>query len=282
MVEQIATTMRECGVRPHTVCAMVLENSVEAIVYFLAAVWIGAIAAPVDTDLSLEDTVHVLKSVKAATVVSALIDEDEQEENELFNKVKNACEQLNIIEWHIKRTTNNGVELEMHGTRAAEGAAWKGGAGDFTPDSDQVAVHNASVAEELSLVVPLTHGNFAAAIRMFVDTYQITADDTTILTRPCYTVDGLLTILATVYSGGHIIVPGKVQAPDKEFLEVCSNYGVDWFTEDPNFLAALCEIEKEDPGAFKSLNFSFVRSVAGNLDENTIDAMENIVGGACT
>lgn len=278
MVEQVATTLREAGVRPNTVCAMSLENSLEAIVYFLALQWIGAIAAPVDTQLTYEDTLSFLKSVRAATVVSATVESDEQEENELFQKMKKACEELDLIEWHITRTINDGVILEMHGRRASEGAAWKGGSGDFKPDSSQIAVHHASVAGDLSLVIALTHGNFATAIRMFASTYNLTSDETTILTRPWYSVDGILSTLATIYSGGHIIVPGQlVTSADDQFLQTCAELRVGWFTEQPDFIAALCEQGMRDKAVMKGVKFSFIRLVGGNVTEAVLDEMEAIL-----
>jgi acyl-CoA synthetase (AMP-forming)/AMP-acid ligase II len=45
-VETVANRLRESGVRPGTVCASALPNSYEAVVYFFALQWIGAIAAP--------------------------------------------------------------------------------------------------------------------------------------------------------------------------------------------------------------------------------------------
>lgn len=109
MVEDIATDLREAGVRPQTPCAYVLENGIEAVIYFLSLQWIGAIAVPIDPKLSASDIASVLQEVKAATLVSADVDEDEQDENELFQKLKEACNRQEVIHWFIRRSTNRGV-----------------------------------------------------------------------------------------------------------------------------------------------------------------------------
>ncbi len=272
MVENIANTLREQGVRPDTVCAVALPNCVEAIVYFLAIVWIGAIAAPIDVELGLDDVIRALKATKAATLVSPLVDEDDAPEDALYQRMGQAAETLGIVEWHITRTTNEGVVLETHGRRAAEGAAWHGGAADFQPDGTQVALYMASVSDEEPLVLPLTHQNFAAAIRMFSHTYSIDATHVTVLTRPWSTVDALNAMLATIYSGGHLVMPGTEPKPDLDFVELCGDYEVNWFTASPQFLTSLASLN--DSTAMASLKYKFVRSITGNLDAATLDSLE--------
>lgn len=276
MVEKVATDLRENGVRPNTVCCIALPNCVEAVVYFLAVVWIGAVAAPVDIELGEMDFVRAVKAAKTATIVSPLVDVDGMEDDVLFTKCSKAAKELELVEWHVHRTLNAGVLLETHGRRAASGAAWAGGAGDYKADSAQIAVHHVSVHEDVqALVVPLTHQNFCAAIRMFASTYDVGSDDTTVLVHPWYTMDGLLAILATIYSGGHLVVPAASALPDAEFASLCAQHRVDWFTGTPKFLDDLRTATREEEGILKDCHFSFIRSVAGGIDEVVLDDMEN-------
>lgn len=244
MVESVATTLRETGVRPHTVCGIALPTSVDAIVYFLAVVWIGAIAAPVDITQSVDDIAHVLRASGASTVAAR--DDDE--------KVHEAAESLGIIEWSVRRTLNEGVVLDTNGVRAGEGAAWKGGAGDFRVDSGQVALHCVSVCEEVSLVVAHTHENMSAAIRMFAGAYHIKSMTT--VANDWTDVDGMIAVLATIYSGGHLIVPAY-ETEDVGLAEMCKMHSVSWLFGNPRFLRGAAGVD----------GLSFVRVVGCGSQE---------------
>lgn len=270
MVEKIANELREQGVRPDTVCAIALPNCVEMIVYFLAVVWIGAIAAPIDMQLELDDVIRILRISKATTLVSPLVDEDDVADDVVYQRMKQAAETLDIVEWHLTRTTNQGVVLETHGRRAAEGAAWSGGASDFLTDGTQVAVHMIRVMQEDGLVLPLTHQNFAAAIQMFSHSYNLDETNVTILTRPWSAVDVLNETLATIYSGGHLVLPGKMPEPNMDFIKMCSDYKVDYFSASSQFLTNLADLKELDSLTISSLKFKFIRSFCGNLDSSIV------------
>lgn len=77
-VENVATEMREVGVRPGSVCAFALPNTIESIVYFLAVQLVNAIALPIDPLLDEETIEVILKTSGAKTFVTLDVDEDER------------------------------------------------------------------------------------------------------------------------------------------------------------------------------------------------------------
>lgn len=275
MVENVATIMRENGVRPNTVCAIAVPNSVEALVYFLAVVWIGAIVAPIDIKMPQETIEKVLIAVEAATLVSPLVDEDEQEDDQLFQTMKQISEKLGIIEWHITRTINEGVVLETHDKRAAEGAAWAGGASDFNSDDTQIAMLLAGVSGENQVALPLAHENIVTAVRMFVNAYNLHSDTTTILVRPWSSVEVIVQLLGTIYSGGHIVLPCGEMNADSSVQSMYKEYKVNWFSARTEFLKELAT--NSDVNA-KENNLIFVHADGEDLDEEECERINQGLG----
>lgn len=277
MVEEIATDLREAGVRPQTVCAFILHNSIEAVVYFQALQWIGAIAVPIDPDLSEQEITLVLKETKALTIVSALVDEDEQPGNELCQKIKAACSPLDVIEWYVARSTNRGVFLDRKDRRAGEGAAWSGGAGDFKYDPSETSVRLTTIDADKCLAVDVSHRSITNATREFSNTYKLTAEMSTLLVFPFHSIHGLLCVLASVFSGGNVAIQGGLAIEAKSILKLVSEYKINWFSADPDTILAVYDDISRDPSLLKDVNLSFIQSVDGTIEADTMKTIEPIL-----
>lgn len=286
MVESVAATMRESGVRPATVCALVAPSgSLEAAVFFLALVWIGAVAAPVDAGLDSEGLAVALHACAATIVVSPIPDEGADgdleervggEALEIGARVASVAKKMGIISWHLFRTTNEGVKLEMHGARAGASAAWKGGSADYKVDPEEVAVHllaspptldpaggdlgNAHVVD----VVRLTHRNLVSSAKMFATSYKLKVEQTTLLTCALHDAHGLVVLLATLLSGGQLVLPPATAAPEEFFTAdmfwpLVSSCELDWLSASP---ANLRIVSTGDSFPDKS-SITFVRVATG-------------------
>lgn len=273
-VEEIATDLREAGVRPQTVCAFILQNSIEAVVYFQALQWIGAIAVPIDPDLSEDEIALVLKQADAFTVVSRLVDEDEQATDALFQKIRAACSTLGIIEWYIARSTNRGVFLERKNRRAGEGAAWSGGAGDFKYEPSETSIRFATPDGNSCLTVDVTHRSITTATREYSNTYNLTSEMSNLLIFPFHSVHGLISVLASMYSGGCVAIREGPVIDAHDILALVSEYKVNWFAADPDAILSLYNDVTREPTLLKNVNLSFIRSIDGTIDANTMKIME--------
>lgn len=277
MVETVASAMRESGVRPGTVCAMLAPNSFDLVVYFMAVQWIGAVAAPIDTLLSKEEIVSALKSAKASIVASPLVDEDERDDNELWCKVHSAARELGLISWHLYRTVNTGVQIEMHGVRASESAAWNGGSADYKVDPDAVAVHLVATASAPLAVLPLTHRNLAEAAKSFVETYDLVPGQATMVSSPLSTIQGVLTLIAAFLSGGLVVLPGDGVFDVTEFWNVAALYEISWLSADVEDVVALhtetaTQIENGS-NKHNDVQLAFVRCTGGVVAPELVSAM---------
>jgi acyl-CoA synthetase (AMP-forming)/AMP-acid ligase II len=283
MVEGIANQLRETGVRPGTVCAMVTPNSIEAVVYFLALQWIGAIAAPINPELTAADMKSVAKAVGAFTVVSPLLEEGTADKNGQDAKVVGVAKELDLIHWNIYRSTNKGVQLEQHGRRAGKDAAWRGGAADFKLDPSEVSVHigtpgsfnDQSPRGGVSLVVPLSHANLATAAKTLASTYGLTPDDATVMTTSLCSIHSIVTLIGTLYSGGHIVIPGP-DAPlsAAQFYALAKESKVTWVSADSAFVESMHDVSSKDKTLLGGLSLAFVRCHDGRVSAASAKAFE--------
>lgn len=252
MVETVAGKMREAGIRPGTVCAFALPNSYEAIVLFYAIVWIAAIAAPIDPNLDDDQFKAAVQKSGAKLLVSPLVDDDT---DPLFVKCKDATADATILDWHIHRTTNEGVVLETHSRVMGSGAAWAGGAGDFKLDPEEIALHISSPIG----VVPLSHFALCEATKSFVSTYALSVGMTTMLAPPLHDIQGILILIATFYTGGHIVLPGGDHFDATKFWDFARDHSIKWLSASADHILELHEqIDKglTSPAA----QLTFVRS----------------------
>lgn len=285
MVEEIANELRETGVRPGTVCAMVTQNSIEAVVYFLALQWIGAIAAPVDADLDEENMKTVLKAVKAVTLVSPLVDDDDAEEDAIHIKVTKVGKELDLIHWNIYRSMNKGVQLEQHGRRAGKDAAWRGGAADFKLDPTETSVHLWSAGSfnegpskgGSARAIPLSQTNLSEACKIFAKTYALTPENNvTVMTSPMCSIQSIVSLCATLYSGGHVVIPGPGEKLSGEkFLALAQDNKVSWVSGNPQFVEDLNAEAAVNKSAVEKVDLRFVRCHDGFASEADLESFED-------
>lgn len=267
MVETIAGRMREAGIRPGTVCAFALPTSFESIIYFYALMWIAAIAAPIDPDLEQEQFKEELKRVGARVLVSPYLPDGSGDP--FFIKCHSVAEELGLLEWHIHRTVNEGVILETHSRMIGSGAAWAGGAGDFKLDPEEIAVHLQSAVA----VVPLSHRALCEAAKSFVSTYDLAVNMSTMLAPPLHTIHGVLVLIATFYSGGHIVLPGYGGFEADKFWELAKKHDVTWLSASPSQILDLYEENEKSSSSRQQL--TFVRSCGGRcIAAELIDKVE--------
>lgn len=284
MVEGIANDLRETGVRPGTVCAMAVPNSIEAVVYFLALQWIGAIAAPIDEDLDVDSMSSVLKAVGATTLVSPLVEEDDRDDDPQYQKMESVAERLDLIHWNIYRSMNKGVQLEQHGRRAGKDAAWRGGAADFVLDPNEISVHigsagsgdSTSPRKGVALVVPLSHANLAASGKSFANTYELTPDqNVTVMAAPLHSIHSIVSLIGALYSGGHVVIPGQgVELTAPMFYQLAKENKVSWVSADADFIEALHDEAASNKSSLEGVSLAFVRCHEGNVSAESKSAFE--------
>lgn len=269
-VERIAGTLREAGVRPGTVIAVVCPPCLEAVCFLFALHWIGAVGAPLPLRVGAPRLAAALTALSARAVVSLETEPDARGDHPTYGKVGAAAAAAGVLDWHLARSVNEGVSLAVHGRFAGDGAAWKGGAGDFTIDPDEVAMRyvtglggggdvggdtaDASALPPEASVVPLSHAAVVGAAKTVSDAYGLGLSQTTVLLHPMSSVQALLVLVATLYSGGHVVLPPPAStvavpqgAPLTDLAAIVGDHKVDWLAAPLGVAAGLAGTGADAP-----------------------------------
>jgi acyl-CoA synthetase (AMP-forming)/AMP-acid ligase II len=126
--------------------------------------------------------------------------------------------------------------------------------------------------------VQLSHRNLLASARNVAESYRLTENDVTLCVMPLFHVHGLVaSVMATLHSGGTIIVPQRFSASG--FWPLVQQYRPTWYTAVPTIHTILLNTADEflqgPPPRFR-----FVRSCSSALAPATQEQFESRFGVA--
>jgi len=278
MVERNANKIRELGVKPREAVALVIPNGVEAAIMFMSLQWAAVIAVPIDPNLPFDLIKRVVTDTKCRVIVSPVPDEEEKEEDELYNNVEKFSKESGIISWHSFFTRNSGVDFESHGVRAAPFAAWHEGNKDLTLDPREVALRVVVPLKGKNLVLSLRQEDYCYAIRSFAEAYELEEGSMTVLSSPVYSLQGLLVMMAVLYTGGGIVIQAGGTFSPALFWNNVKDDKVSWASLTSSQLLALAEITRDDNVKITpAMKLKFVRSCPGFLPKSEVTEIEKIL-----
>ena len=263
-VHSLASHLRSLGIRRGDRVAIVLPNTAEAIVSFLA-VAAAATAAPLNLAYKAEEFRFYLEDTKARALITA------SQGGEVAQKV--APGSTLLIEASI--VAKGEVSFSVAGSGGDAGSQELPG-----PEDVALVLHTSGTTSRPKRV-PLTHGNLVASVRNVVETYRLTPDDVSPCVMPLFHVHGLVaSLLATLASGGTVVVPPRFNALN--FWNVVRDSGATWYTAVPAMHQALLsrargnEGRGRDPSLYQGLRF--IRSCSAALPPAAMLEMEERFG----
>jgi acyl-CoA synthetase (AMP-forming)/AMP-acid ligase II len=259
-VERVAAALRAGGVRAGEPIGIVLPNNLEFLVSFLATTWTRAVAAPLNPSYKVEEFRFYLEDAGAKAIIVAPGEHPARE----------AARQLEIPIWECALDAQGQVFVQRT-------------AGETAPNSDRSAPTPADVALFLHTSgttsrpkgVPLTHGNLMASIRNIAATYQLTAEDRSLIVMPLFHVHGLIgATLSTLHTGGAVVVPPKFSAGT--FWPTASRYRATWYSAVPTIHQILLGRAEQDSAPHGGLRF--IRSCSAALAPAVFQQLEQRFG----
>ncbi|KAI8963709.1 acetyl-CoA synthetase-like protein [Daldinia sp. FL1419] len=250
------------GITNQSPVSIATANSYEFIVSFLATSWQRGIAAPLNPAYKQDEFEFYIEDIKSAIV---LVPKGAYEANAPSVK---AARKFNaaVAECYWDNAKNE-VALDVKDLGQLKGKAKEN---LLRPQPDDVAlVLHTSGTTSRPKVVPLTHRNLTRTMKNIQSTYQLTAQDRTMLVMPLFHVHGLLcALLAPLYSGGSMIVPTKFSASDfwKDFVA----HGANWYTAVPT----LHQILLKSPAPTPLPKIRFIRSCSSPLSPTVFHQLE--------
>ena len=146
-----------------------------------------------------------------------------------------------------------------------------------TPDGDDVALvlHTSGTTSRPKLV-PLRHRNLAYSAKNIARTYGLTPDDVALCVMPLFHIHGLMaSVMATLRSGGTVVVPPRFDP--MTFWPTATEHRATWYSAVPTIhqLLLLRNRGERPPGADR---LRFIRSSSSALSPETMRQLEDRFG----
>ena len=255
-IERVAELLAGAGVQPGKAVSIVLPNSLEFMVVFLAVTRAGAIAAPLNSAYTTDEFKFYMEDAEAQL---AILPEGE-------HAAREAAALLGVptIEAALDDAGRTVLSLGGDVLTARRDAP--------APSPDDVALFlHTSGTTSRPKGVPLTHGNLAASIKNISDTYALTPDDKAMVVMPLFHVHGLIGVsLSTLSTGGSLVIPPRFSA--SRFWGEQRESGATWYSAVPTIHQILLA-RADDEGAPHE-SFRLIRSCSSALAPAVFEQLE--------
>jgi acyl-CoA synthetase (AMP-forming)/AMP-acid ligase II len=257
-VERLSGQLRNAGLKPGDSVAIVLPNSLEFLVIFLALTHAGLVAALLNPADKADEIRFFIEDSQARAIVA-------QGAN---LAVKETAAGLGLPLWQPRVDPGGVVEVpELPlASRASIDA----------PNPDDVALFAyTSGTTGRPKCVPLTHANVLWSSRNIAAHYDLNPGDRSLVVLPLFHGHGLIgATLSTLASGGSVIVPSRFSA--SEFWGLFREHRATWYSAVPTIHQVLLARADSDGAPHSGLRF--IRSCSAALAPTILKKLENRFG----
>ncbi len=273
-VVALAESLAALGIGRGDRVAIVLPNGPEIVAAFLAVVWGGAVAAPLNPAYKPDELTFYFEDIGPRALIVPPGGADAARAT--------APAECRIIEMSVDGDGRLTLAASDEGNGEYGGKAADGTDRVAEPAPDDVAlVLHTSGTTSRPKQVPLRHRNLLASTRTIVQTYRLSASDVALCVMPLFHVHGLVaSTLSTLLSGGTVVAPARFSA--SRFWDDVRRYGVSWYSAVPTIHQTLLArandptlSEAPPPGA---TGLRFARSCSSALAPATMQALEERLG----
>ncbi len=257
-IERLSEQLRSAGLKPGDCVAIVLPNSLEFLVVFLALTHARLIAAPLNPADKPDEIRFFIEDAQAQAVVA--------EGGDLTVRVATAG--LGLPIWQPRVDSRGVVQLpELPSASRASIDA---------PNPDDIALFAyTSGTTGRPKCVPLTHANVLWSAREIATHYDLTSADCSLVVLPLFHGHGLIgATLSTLASGGSVIVPPRFSA--SEFWKLFREHHATWYSAVPTIHQVLLERANSDGAPHSGPRF--IRSCSAPLAPTILTKLENRFG----
>jgi acyl-CoA synthetase (AMP-forming)/AMP-acid ligase II len=257
-IERLSGQVRNAGLKPGDSVAIVLPNSLEFLVTFLALTHARLVAAPLNPADKLDEIRFFIEDAQAQAVIA-----------EGANvTVREAAAGLGLPIWRPRIDSRGVVELPelSPASRTSIDA----------PNPDDVALFAyTSGTTGRPKCVPLTHANVLWSSRNLAAHYALTSADRSLVVLPLFHGHGLIgATLSTLASGGSVIVPPRFSA--SEFWKLFREHRATWYSAVPPIHQVL--LARADSDGAPNSGPRFIRSCSAALAPTVLTELENRFG----
>jgi acyl-CoA synthetase (AMP-forming)/AMP-acid ligase II len=257
-VDSLASRLRQVGLEPGQIVAIVLPNGLEYLVSFLAVTRARLVAAPLNPAYKPEEFRFYLEDSGARTVI-------------VPSEPHPVCEvaaQLKLPLWRASQGRDGLVQLAGEGFPAnPTGAPEPPFPGDIA-----LFLHTSGTTSRPK-GVPLTHRNLMTSIQNIAGHYCLSPADNGLVVMPLFHVHGLIgATLSSLYAGSTLVMPPRFSVGS--FWPAVKAHGVTWYSAVPTIHQVLLSRADAD-GAPRQSGFRFIRSCSSALAPATLAQLED-------
>jgi acyl-CoA synthetase (AMP-forming)/AMP-acid ligase II len=257
-IDRLARELRNSGLKPGDCVAIVLPNSLEFLVVFLALTRARLVAAPLNPADKPDEIRFFIEDSQARAVVA--------EGTNVSMRIATAGLGLPIWQPHVD--SHGVVQLPELPTMSRTSLD--------APDPDDVALFAyTSGTTGRPKCVPLTHANVLWSAREIAAHYDLTSADCSLVVLPLFHGHGLIgATLSALASGGSVIVPPRFSA--SQFWKLFREHHATWYSAVPTIHQVL--LERADRDGAPHSGPRFIRSCSAPLAPTILTKLENRFG----
>ena len=257
-IESLSGQLSKAGLESGGCVAIVLPNSLEFLVIFLALTRAGLVAAPLNPAYKPDETRFFIKNAGAKAVVA----------EEASAAVREATAGLGVPVWtpHVDTRGVVGLLELSQASRTTLDA----------PNPDDIAfLAYTSGTTDRPKCVPLTHANVVWSSRNIAAHYALTSADRSLVVMPLFHGHGLIgSTLSTLASGGCVIVPPRFSA--SAFWGQFREHRATWYSAVPTIHQVL--LARADSDGAPDTGPRFIRSCSAALAPTILTRLEQRFG----
>ena len=263
-VDRLAGLLAGAGLNPGDVASIVLPNGLAFLATFMAVTRAGAVAAPLNPAYTTQEFQFYMEDTDARFVIAG----------EGEHPCRAAADQVGarVISTRLAADatdtprvvlTENGDELRATSEVSA-------------PSQDDIALFlHTSGTTSRPKGVPLRHVNLMQSTANIAATYELTADDSSLIVMPMFHVHGLIgAVFSTLYTGGTVIMPDRFSA--SAFWQQQRDHAATWYSAVPTIHQIL--LTRADDDGAPSESFRFIRSCSAALAPTVFSDLESRFG----
>lgn len=260
-IEALAARLRQTGLQPGDVVAIVLPNGLENLSCFLAVTRARLVAAPLNQAYKAEEFRFYLEDAGAKAVI-ALAE---------AHAIHDVAADMGLPLWKADRDSHGAVRLQGEKLPASASAVPE------PPVAGDVALFlHTSGTTSRPKGVPLSHGNLMTSIQNIANHYQLSGADTGLIVMPLFHVHGLIgATLSSLWAGSTVVMPPRFSAG--QFWPAVQQQRVTWYSAVPTIHQVLLSRADAD-NAPRQAGFRFIRSCSSALAPATMQQLEERFG----
>jgi oxalate---CoA ligase len=257
-VDACADALAQAGVRRKDRVALVLPNSLESIVLFLAAANAGS-AAPLNPAYKESEFRFYLEDTDARVLVVPRGGAEAAR--------KAAPAKVVLMETWVDESGRVALEGTASSTPRSHDAPG--------PEDEALVLHTSGTTSRPKQV-PLRQRNLAFSAENIARTYELMPIDVAMCVMPLFHIHGLMaSTMATFYSGGTVVVPPAFDA--LTFWPVVAEHRATWYSAVPTMHQMLL-LRNRGERPIGSEHLRFIRSSSSALSGETMRQLESRFG----